>query len=357
VMSIYTQPDSVVPSSDTVIDSYLGCLWNLKDKVMTLIHQYHLILLQKMECDLGNLVTCNTDSFRSQLTDVFAQLNEVEVQLNGLEAWSGLPPECFAPISSTSPAISLDPDQISLEAQTLVELVRRLQLGLRSMVNTSSVQPSAPISVGDTVQIGDAGKPTKTVASSLPKRNPPTPTLPSNRLESHFPILHGAGALPGLVPSQSGFTGVHAQLPDTAPYPTTEETNSIVSNSHFVYKSSSALPVMSTTTRSPVTDRRHLDPCEAYAAFPGVGKSSTGPSSYAPMTVPPYDQTTVTSYPYVSSNSTQEPVSLATPGRIATVSYIDPITNQQTSTRADYSIQNTRSVGNLDQHSNHYGQF
>ncbi|KAF7259799.1 hypothetical protein EG68_02672 [Paragonimus skrjabini miyazakii] len=356
-MSIYTQPESITPGSDTVIDSYLGCLWSLKDKVMTLIHQYHLMLLQKMECDLGNLVTCNTDSFRNQLTDVFAQLNEVEVQLNGLEAWSGLPPECFAPISSTSPAISLDPDQISLEAQTLVELVRRLQLGLRSMVNTSSIQPSAPTSVGDTVQIGDTGKPTKTVTSCLPKRNPSTPTLPSNRLESHLPIVYGAGALPGLVSSQSSFTGVPAQLPDTVPYSTTEEGTSMVSNSHFVYKSPGALSAMSATTRSPMTDRRHLDPGEAYTGFPSVGKSSTAPSSYASMTVPPYDQTTVTSYPYASSNPTQELVSLAPPGRIAAVSYIDPITNQQTSTRADYSIQSTKSVSNLDQHGNQYGQF
>ncbi|KAF5402767.1 hypothetical protein PHET_03916 [Paragonimus heterotremus] len=341
VMSIYTQPESVTPGCDTVIDSYLGCLWNLKDKVMTLIHQYHLMLLQKMECDLGNLVTCNTDSFRNQLTDVFAQLNEVEVQLNGLEAWSGLPPECFAPISSTSPAISLDPDQISLEAQTLVELVRRLQLGLRSMVNTSSIQPSASTSVGDAVQIGDTGKPTKTVTSSLPKRNPPTPTLSSNRLESHLPMVHGAGALPGLVSSQSGFTTVPVQLSDTVPYSITEDSTSMVGNSHFVYKSSGAPSVMSTTTRSPMTDRRHLDPGEAYANFPSVGKSSTGPSSYTSMTVPPYEQTTVTSYPFASSNPTQELVSLAPPGRIAAGSYIDPITNQQTSTRADYLIQNT----------------
>lgn len=53
-MSGYTQNENVSRGSDTIIDRYCNSLNILKEKVMNLLEQYHSIIMQKMECDLGN---------------------------------------------------------------------------------------------------------------------------------------------------------------------------------------------------------------------------------------------------------------------------------------------------------------
>lgn len=52
-MSGYTQNENVSRGSDTMIDRYCNSLNILKEKVMNLLEQYHSIIMQKMECDLG----------------------------------------------------------------------------------------------------------------------------------------------------------------------------------------------------------------------------------------------------------------------------------------------------------------
>ncbi|CAH8515314.1 unnamed protein product [Heterobilharzia americana] len=131
-MSSCIQSENTNRSGDTMVDHYCNSLNILKEKVMTLIEHYHSVIVQKMECDLGNLLTYNADGFQSHLADVFSQLNDVEVQLNNLEAWAGLPPECFTSASMNCGVP--DPDQASHEAQTLVEAIRHLQIELRGMV-------------------------------------------------------------------------------------------------------------------------------------------------------------------------------------------------------------------------------
>lgn len=133
-MSGYVQSENV-SRTDTMVDRYCNSLNILKEKVMSLLEHYHSIIIQKMECDLGNLLTYNVDGFQSHLADVFSQLNDVEVHLNNLEAWAGLPPECF---TSASMSYGIpDPDQVSHEAQTLVEAIRHLQTELRAMTTNS----------------------------------------------------------------------------------------------------------------------------------------------------------------------------------------------------------------------------
>ncbi|KAK4469421.1 hypothetical protein MN116_006975 [Schistosoma mekongi] len=133
-MSAYMQSENV-SRTDTMVDRYCNSLNILKEKVMSLLEHYHSIIIQKMECDLGNLLTYNVDGFQSHLADVFSQLNDVEVHLNNLEAWAGLPPECF---TSASMSYGIpDPDQVSHEAQTLVEAIRHLQTELRAMTTNS----------------------------------------------------------------------------------------------------------------------------------------------------------------------------------------------------------------------------
>ncbi|CAH8481517.1 unnamed protein product [Schistosoma turkestanicum] len=135
-MSAYAQGGNVGRGSDTMIDRYCNSLNILKEKVVSLLEHYHSIIMQKMECDLGNLLTYNADGFQSHLADVFSQINDVEIHLNNLEAWAGLPPECF-----TSAGLNYgipDPDQVSHEAQTLVEAVRHLQAELRAMTTKSN---------------------------------------------------------------------------------------------------------------------------------------------------------------------------------------------------------------------------
>nr|CAH8842686.1 unnamed protein product [Trichobilharzia regenti] len=135
-MSVYMQNESTNRGGDTVVDRYCNSLNILKEKVMALLEHYHTVIVQKMECDLGNLLTYNAEEFKSHLADVFCQLNEVEFQLNNLESWAGLPPECFTPAAMNYGAV--DHDQVSHEAQTLVEAIRHLQKELRGMVTKTT---------------------------------------------------------------------------------------------------------------------------------------------------------------------------------------------------------------------------
>lgn len=111
-----------------------------------------------------SLVYWDTAPLQNQVSEVFAQLNEIEVQLSTMEAWTGLPPECFLlpnsfyntnNVNTSNAALPitslLDPDQVSHEAQTLVEAVKLIQKGLLEMISKSKKQDliSSDISKSD----------------------------------------------------------------------------------------------------------------------------------------------------------------------------------------------------------------
>ncbi|KAA0184892.1 hypothetical protein FBUS_11695 [Fasciolopsis buskii] len=133
------------------------------------------------------MVTCNTDKFQSQLADVFTRLNEVEVQLNGLEAWAGLPPECFTSTPAVSQNLTPDVDQASNEAQALVELVHRLKSTFRSLI--SKPTDNTPDLSSTTTTVGSKGNltPSKRVpAQPLAAGTMPTGFNAATEIESAY---------------------------------------------------------------------------------------------------------------------------------------------------------------------------
>ncbi|CAH8518727.1 unnamed protein product [Dicrocoelium dendriticum] len=167
------------------------------------------------------MVTCNTESFRNLVTDVFVQLNEIEIQLSGLEAWAGLPPECFSPTSASS-SMPFDADQISAEAQTLVEVVRQLQLGLHSMVSKPSSQS---LSITSANAVSSSVTPSKSSVAASQSRGIPTPVYGGAHVTPSY------SATPVVAPCSISSTHVDAspQIQDCGSY------------ANFAYKSPCAV--------------------------------------------------------------------------------------------------------------------
>ncbi|GAA39816.2 39S ribosomal protein L51 mitochondrial [Clonorchis sinensis] len=246
-----------------------------------------------MDCDVGNLVTCSTEAFQNQLADVFTQLNETELQLSGLEAWAGLPPECFSSVPSNSSGATFDSDQISFEAQTLVELVRRLQVGLRSMVSKNFVTPQT--NPTDVTIDEPYGQTTSTSVQGQAKQRSATKAQ-NTRIDPQPTSSTVPSAIGGQVPSQQGYTTISPQVPDTVSYPISEEGSTVAQHgSRLAYQSPTPHFGISASTRSPMTDRRQPEGTELYSGIPNPNRSapmaphsSTAPSPFGQPVICPY---------------------------------------------------------------------
>ncbi|TPP60295.1 39S ribosomal protein L51 mitochondrial [Fasciola gigantica] len=226
-----------------------------------------------------SIVTCSTENFQSQLADVFTRLNEVEVQLNGLEAWAGLPPDCFNSAPSVSQNVAPDVDQASKEAQSLVELVHRLKSTLRSLVskptcNTPDVSGSAAV----------AG----------PKDN----STPSKRLTTQ---PAGAGTVlasfgTGLSAPTEMEPGRHMELSvNPTEYGsqtvTVDELNLTPHGQRYAYNSPGSAPLGFVPSHSPAStgEKRYIDPSDMARSVyrvpqPGPMSYPAGPgANYTPM--------------------------------------------------------------------------
>ncbi|CAH8523855.1 unnamed protein product [Schistosoma rodhaini] len=251
MMSGYTQNENVSRGSDTMIDRYCNSLNILKEKVMNLLEQYHSIIMQKMECDLGNLLSYNTGGFQSHLADVFSQMNDVEVHLNNLEAWAGLPPECF-----TSASLNYgipDPDQVSHEAQTLVEAIRHLQAELRAM--TTKCQTNSTLTTGNVPSVTASDKSdnnqdriTSSILNSVARKSPVPLTVIKSET-AHYPIQCNPSISPSAGDLNQGYVDTLPQVPS---FPSNEEGRS----SHHPGSRPPYSSNTNTATRSPSVDRR-----------------------------------------------------------------------------------------------------
>ncbi|CAL8101285.1 unnamed protein product [Calicophoron daubneyi] len=351
---------------DTVIDLYLHSLCTLKESVAALLRNYHKLVLQKMECDAGNLVNCNTDSFQTQLADVFGQLNEIETQLNGLEAWSGLPPECFAPIPSNPTRSSPDPDQVSYEAQTLVEVVQRLQLGLRSMVSkplsqvlmksdsSSGFAENQPQKEMHALGLSTAGTNTAHTKSLSPQTQTPV------RSEIH---VSGHAANVGTHPVEINTVyGDGSHPPNVISRPVGEENFLAYTAPRYPSNPPGTLPVGPNRTRSPAPDRRYPTPSptsEMYRSVAGTNRTPTV-QSYPAGSI--YNQSGAMVYPshtIPGSFMTSETVSQSPVPAInapVNVSHSDLDANPIVPpSRTEYSLSASDAVPNPEQYGNTMG--
>ncbi|KER32676.1 hypothetical protein T265_12773, partial [Opisthorchis viverrini] len=229
----------------------------------------------------------------NQLADVFTQLNETELQLSGLEAWAGLPPECFSSVPSNSSGATFDSDQISFEAQTLVELVRRLQVGLRSMVSKNFVTPQT--NPTDVTMDESYGQTTSTFVQGQAKQRSTTKAQ-NSRIDPQPTSSTVPSVIGGQIPSQQGYTTISPQLADTVSYPISEEGSTVAQHgSRLAYQSPTPHFNISASTRSPMTDRRQPEGTEHYSGIPNPNRSapmaphsSTAPSPFGQQTVCPY---------------------------------------------------------------------
>ncbi|VDP60527.1 unnamed protein product [Schistosoma curassoni] len=297
-MSGYTQSENLNRGSETMVDRYCNSLNILKEKVMSLLEQYHSIIMQKMECDLGNLLSYDADGFQSHLADVFSQMNDVEVHLNNLEAWAGLPPECF-----TSASLNYgipDPDQVSHEAQTLVEAIRHLQAELRAM--TTKSQTNSALATGNVPSVPPAEKSdnnqdrtTSSVLNTVAKQSP----LPLTAIKSEI-TPYSVQSNPCISPSagdpNQGYVDTLPQIPS---FPSNEEGRSCHHTGSRPYNSNT-----NTATRSPSIDRRQQSTIST-----DVYRVTSGHHSSFPSPIPPqqyvsgqYNQFPPSSVETVSSN-------------------------------------------------------
>ncbi|VDO51408.1 unnamed protein product [Schistosoma margrebowiei] len=297
-MSGYTQSENVNRGSETMVDRYCNSLNILKEKVMSLLEQYHSIIMQKMECDLGNLLSYDADGFQSHLADVFSQMNDVEVHLNNLEAWAGLPPECF-----TSASLNYgipDPDQVSHEAQTLVEAIRHLQAELRAM--TTKSQTNSALVTGNVPLVPPAEKSdnnqdctTSSILNTVAKQSP----LPLTAIKSEitpYSIQSNPCISPSAGDPNQGYVDTLPQIPS---FPSNEEGRSCHHTSSRPYSSNT-----NTATRSPNIDRRQQSTIST-----DVYRVTSGHHSSFPSPIPPqqyvsgqYNQVPPSSVETVSSN-------------------------------------------------------
>ncbi|TGZ75613.1 hypothetical protein CRM22_000257 [Opisthorchis felineus] len=331
-MSSSLQSESTA-RSDTAIDSYFSCLYTLREKVVALVQHYHTIILQKMDCDVGNLVTCSTEAFQNQLADVFTQLNETELQLNGLEAWAGLPPECFSSIPSNSSGATFDSDQISFEAQTLVELVRRLQVGLRSMVSKNLVTPQT--NPTDVAMDESYGQTTSTFVQGQAKQRSATKAQ-NSRIDPQPTSSAVPSVIGGQVPSQQGYTTISPQVPDTVSYPISEEGSTVAQHgSRLAYQSPTPHFGISASTRSPMTDRRQPEGTEHYSGIPNPNRSAPM-APHSSTTPSPFGQPAVCPYTTGGQSGYSDMISQPHSNRLTGPGYSEPGNNMQSTFRPEY---------------------
>ncbi|KAM7540150.1 hypothetical protein Aperf_G00000027238 [Anoplocephala perfoliata] len=98
---------------------------------------YYQLSSEKYECEGGDRLAINTQTFNRCLTEALNRCDELEVQLLNFESWIDLP------IVNTTDT-STNFDEVSDDAQHLVDIVQQVQSALLSAVSDPALKDALP---------------------------------------------------------------------------------------------------------------------------------------------------------------------------------------------------------------------
>nr|CDS30153.1 expressed conserved protein [Hymenolepis microstoma] len=116
---------------------YTKSVDKLRENIKALFLNYYQLCSEKYECDGGDRLTVNSQNFNRSLLEALNRCDELEVQLMNFESWIDLPI-----LNTTDNPNNFD--DISNDAQHLVDIIQQIQSALLSAVSDSSLKDALP---------------------------------------------------------------------------------------------------------------------------------------------------------------------------------------------------------------------
>ncbi|VUZ45610.1 unnamed protein product [Hymenolepis diminuta] len=116
---------------------YTKSVDKLRENLKTLYSNYYHLCSEKYECEGGDRLSVNSQNFNKSLIDALNRCDEIEIQLLNFESWIDLP------IVNTTDT-STNFDEVSDDAQHLVDIVQQVQSALLSSVSDSALKDALP---------------------------------------------------------------------------------------------------------------------------------------------------------------------------------------------------------------------
>ncbi|KAL5111785.1 39S ribosomal protein L51 mitochondrial [Taenia crassiceps] len=116
---------------------YFKSVDKLKENIKTLYESYYLLIKDKIECEAGDRLAVNSQSFNRALMDALNRCDELEAQLLGFESWIDLPI-----VNPADPSSSFD--DVSDDAHRLVDILQQVQSALLSAVSKEALRDALP---------------------------------------------------------------------------------------------------------------------------------------------------------------------------------------------------------------------
>ncbi|KAL5963002.1 hypothetical protein TSMEX_009267 [Taenia solium] len=128
-------------SERSVLERCLGVYFKsvdkLKENIKTLYESYYLLIKEKVECEAGDRLAVNSQSFNKALMDALNRCDELEAQLLGFESWIDLPI-----VNPADPSSNFD--DVSDDAHRLVDILQQVQSALLSAVSKNALRDALP---------------------------------------------------------------------------------------------------------------------------------------------------------------------------------------------------------------------